>query len=864
MANQTLSVTLTARDGVSAVFKRVGLAAQQAGQQAQQAAQRASKSQTDWGQTTRALGAGFTAFTLLSTRANAQAEASQARLDSAITATGHTMDEYADQLAEASRAALQLGFDDEDAADAIATLTAVTGDAAIAIEDLSLAEDIARARRIDLAAATKIVAAIETGRYGSLARLGIQIDENASREEALAAVQAKVAGQAEAYAETSAAAHDRIRNSIENMLEGAGEQLAQFQIPLLAVSSAGTAFGPIISGIGKTGAAAKAASLATSGLGLAMGPLGIAAAAAAGAAGIYLLIKSLDNTDTSLTESTGNLNSLKDILAELAATGTSTAITQQIAGFSDELQGVAQSTVDARTELEAVRAAGLDYADMVTNAVARGDDAAAEAGRRQLEMLNARAEALDRAILQEDEWLELQKDLAAIFSDPNPLNQGIVAKRVQELFDEFARTGDVEALVWNLNWLNDNSKTYGLTLEEVAAQQVDTNNALAEGAVGAETLAANMKEAATQNTAARDASKQLNDELITLAGTLQRDFPGAAASAYDQVVTFTQGMVDAIGTSAEWARSLEDHLHGQNAFNDITRDGTLDAEDYNEVTRERAEIIDSLARATAAANEIQVKQIDIVSEGADATADYLENIADLPEAEQALALAWADSDVSGRAMEVLSLADSFGEMGAAQQQAFGDMVTSAAATDPQLARILENAGLIKKSLTDPTGWELVIDSEQSESDTDRLIDAVNSLTNAILGVPDISVDAALDTGEFWKQWNALPNQKTIVVYTRQGGVVGPTPEAALGGIVDYDAAAVGRMSRDRAILVGEHGPELALLPGGTQVIPNHASREMMRGGGMSFAGANFNFYGVQDPQGFMVQMRDYSATMERR
>jgi phage-related tail protein len=72
------------------------------------------------------------------------------------------------------------------------------------------------------------------------------------------------------------------------------------------------------------------------------------------------------------------------------------------------------------------------------------------------------------------------------------------------------------------------------------------------------------------------------------------------------------------------------------------------------------------------------------------------------------------------------------------------------------------------------------------------------------------------------------------------------------------------MSRDRAILVGEHGPELALLPGGTQVIPNHASREMMRGGGMSFAGANFNFYGVQDPQGFMVQMRDYSATMERR
>jgi hypothetical protein len=34
-------------------------------------------------------------------------------------------------------------------------------------------------------------------------------------------------------------------------------------------------------------------------------------------------------------------------------------------------------------------------------------------------------------------------------------------------------------------------------------------------------------------------------------------------------------------------------------------------------------------------------------------------------------------------------------------------------------------------------------------------------------------------------------------------------------------------------------------------------------GGMDFSGSTFTFYGVQNPQQFMRQMRDYASTMSR-
>jgi hypothetical protein len=114
-----------------------------------------------------ALGAamgGVLDITRAASSAYQESEASAQRLQSAIEATGHSTFEFQDALNAASQKALQLGFDDEDAADAIARLTDATHDTSAAINDLATAEDLAAARKIDLASATNIVIAAEQGR----------------------------------------------------------------------------------------------------------------------------------------------------------------------------------------------------------------------------------------------------------------------------------------------------------------------------------------------------------------------------------------------------------------------------------------------------------------------------------------------------------------------------------------------------------------------------------------------------------------------------------------------------------------------------------------------------------------------------
>jgi hypothetical protein len=858
-------IELTARDTVTPTLQKIATQAQRTGQQAEQAAQKASRSSQDWGRAASALGTSLGGLTLVATKLANDAEVSQQRLRSSIEATGASYEDYADQIDKAAKSALQLAFDDEEAIDALSQLTQATGDTSRALEDLSLVQDIARARGIDLAAAAKIVIAAETGRVGSLARLGIAIDANATREEALAALQSKFAGQAEAYAETNAATWQRVQNSIENALEGAGGALVDYQALILGVSTAGAALGPLATAFGNVAKSAKLASAAGSAMNLAMGPAGMIGIAGLAAVALYKWSQSADDSALSAAEAQVSIANLNRSIAELGQAGASPEVLQSLASIADEY-----ARADERTRAYSLTLEGVGNQIKRLQSEKSGGEGLTGLSLERLDAIDAEIAALrereaqlNQNILTETEYNKLQADSIDLMTNLSTLNKDVVIARFEELWQEW-ETGIItsDQLAWNINWLKENSATYGLTLEQIANQQKTNAEGMGLTAEEAAKLAANMKAVAEQNTSAREASVALNNDLITLAGTLQRDFAGAAGSAYDQVVGFTQGMVDAIGTSAEWARSLEDHLHGQNAFNDITRDGTLDAEDYNEVTRERAEIIDSLARATAAANEIQVKQIDIVSEGADATADYLERISKLPEAEQALALAWADQDLAGRALEIAGLSEQFSTMGATQQQAFATMVTSAAEADPQLARILESMELIEKQ-ADGT-YELKVPSDQAKSDTDRLIDAINQLTNAINGVPNISVEATLHTQGFWDAYLALPDSKTINVYTRSGDY-GPTPGAALGGMIPWegDTAAMGRMIRGRTTLVGENGPELVNLPGGSTVIPNHASRYMSPKDGHSFVIQNMTVI-ANDPQSFMTQMRDYVSTMERR
>lgn len=191
-----------------------------------------------------------------------------------------------------------------------------------------------------------------------------------------------------------------------------------------------------------------------------------------------------------------------------------------------------------------------------------------------------------------------------------------------------------------------------------------------------------------------DALAQTNADLMTLASTIERDFAGAADQAYGMVVGFTEGMVNSIDKTHEWIDAFIDFEGNQLLLGDLLARNRIDLEDYNEVMESHTRISEADARATDAMNVIWAKQSDLVADGAVATADYIESISRMNEAEQLLALAWADQDLAARANEIRDMAVGWDDMTTQQQGAFESLVVGAASTDPVLAKMLEQMGLI--------------------------------------------------------------------------------------------------------------------------------------------------------------------------
>jgi len=96
---------------------------------------------------------------------------------------------------------------------AIQTLTEITGDYNEALDLTALSADMAAATGMDLASAAKLVGRVSKGDTALLKRYGIVIAEGASATEALAEMQAKYAGQAEAAGRSGAGAAKRLSNA---------------------------------------------------------------------------------------------------------------------------------------------------------------------------------------------------------------------------------------------------------------------------------------------------------------------------------------------------------------------------------------------------------------------------------------------------------------------------------------------------------------------------------------------------------------------------------------------------------------------------------------------------------------------------
>lgn len=148
---------------------------------------------------------------------------------------------------------------------ALAGLIAVTGDYEKAMSLASLAADLAKGKDMSLATASELVGKVAEGNVSILKRYGITLDENATSQEALAELQKRFAGQAEAYATTSKGKLEILKLKLGDFREEIGQSidgLSPYVALLPGLSAAYTGVGGAVGVVTKAYGANTLASIA--------------------------------------------------------------------------------------------------------------------------------------------------------------------------------------------------------------------------------------------------------------------------------------------------------------------------------------------------------------------------------------------------------------------------------------------------------------------------------------------------------------------------------------------------------------------------------------------------------------------------
>jgi len=158
-------------------------------------------------------------------KAAAEDEKATARLGQTIKNLGGDFDAISGQVNEAIDAGQKLAFSDDEVRDSFQALAVATGSAEEALNRQQMAMDLARGAGIPLATASKMLGKVTEENVDAFKKLGINIAEGASEAEALAAVQKKFAGQADAYAKSTAGQFEQAQLALGEIQEGLGSAL---------------------------------------------------------------------------------------------------------------------------------------------------------------------------------------------------------------------------------------------------------------------------------------------------------------------------------------------------------------------------------------------------------------------------------------------------------------------------------------------------------------------------------------------------------------------------------------------------------------------------------------------------------------
>ncbi len=149
-----------------------------------------------------------------------------ANLRNSLQAAGFSWREYGARIQDATaKTKAASAFDDEALYQSLQLLIRGTGDVNKALKLNALAADVARGRNLGLVQSAQLLVRVNAGQIGSLRRLGIQVDKNATGAQALAQVQRQYAGAAEAYGKTAAGVQARLTVAIEDTEKAIGRAL---------------------------------------------------------------------------------------------------------------------------------------------------------------------------------------------------------------------------------------------------------------------------------------------------------------------------------------------------------------------------------------------------------------------------------------------------------------------------------------------------------------------------------------------------------------------------------------------------------------------------------------------------------------
>jgi hypothetical protein len=396
---------------------------------------------------------GIASFLKGSVKAANAAEVSQTLLRNAVEQAGGSWAAYGGKLDTViQKQSMLAAVDDEDLGDALRSLIQATGDVDKATGLLGLTTDLARAKNMDLATASKLIGKVAMGNVSILTRYGIVLEKGATATDALAAIQKKFGGAAEAYGKTTAGALDRAKVSIENLQETVGSTL----LPTIGkFADAGTkalaafdkwppAAKDAAIGVGAVGAAALVVTPWIVSFAKAVGVANFAVGGlvAAGAVANYFVAKQVNGWAQStvkllgLTEAQDSANAA--ILRSLPLLRFAADL-QHGAGYSARILG------EATTEASGATSAAKQVTDAMAaaqGAMADEVNGATKAWRAEtlsmLDSRNAHESALGNVIAAKD----AAKALASARKSGNPAEIALAEMKLKDAQDLAAQTAD--------------------------------------------------------------------------------------------------------------------------------------------------------------------------------------------------------------------------------------------------------------------------------------------------------------------------------------------------------------------------------------------------------------------------------------